>query len=158
MTLPHPRLAVLAVFVFLLSLWAGYAVIDALPYVDVFATVEDGRVVFNIPHHGTSLLSFDVEDSAEKPLWHVGLASEKGHRIYYGTLPTGGNMPATQAFPVAGKPPKDIRGKRVIVRLVYTDGSGGFTNEFEKVLDIGAGKGPERPGAECQEPFVGRKQ
>jgi hypothetical protein len=60
----------------------------------------------------------------EKTLWSVSMSYEKGHRIVYGVLPTGGNMAAKQSTPANGAAPPDIRGKTVNVRVSYQYDSG----------------------------------
>src|SRR6516162_9142792 len=83
------------------------------PRIDVVPEIENGRVVFKVPHSGINgILSFRVMEG-DKDVWIVLPHYETGHRIVYGELPTGGNMPAEQTVPAPGQPLPDIRGKSV---------------------------------------------
>jgi hypothetical protein len=89
------------------------------PRVDVSAAIENGQVVFNISHSGINgILGVGVKDG-DKTLWAVSTSYEKGHKITYGLLPTGGNMTAMQTIPEQGEGPPDIRGKTVTVSISY---------------------------------------
>jgi hypothetical protein len=108
-----------ALFLSCLSLGCGQR-----PRVDVVPAVEDGQIVFNISYSGINgILGFDVMEGEEK-LWSIGMSYEKGHKIVYGLLPTGGNMAAQQSMPANGAAPPDIRGKTVNVRVTYQYDSG----------------------------------
>ena len=108
------------------------------PRVDVSPAIENGQVVFSIPFSGINgILGFEVNDGNET-LWAVNTSYDKGHKIIYGVLPTGGNMTANQTFPPDGKAPLDIRGKTVTVSVTYQYDSG-FTacsGMFEKSMAI----------------------
>jgi hypothetical protein len=90
------------------------------PRLDVVPTLEEGRVVFNVPFSGINgLLQFTVEDESGKRLWDVKTSYYKGHAITYGVLPTGGSTVIRQDFPPNDQPPPDIRGKTVRVSIEY---------------------------------------
>jgi hypothetical protein len=89
------------------------------PRINVYPAVENGKVVFEIPHSGINgLLAFKVQEGG-RTVWEITTAYEKGHQITYGVLPAGGNMAARQVVPPPGKLPPDIRGKRVTVSVEY---------------------------------------
>lgn len=91
-----------------------------VPRIDVVPVVENQRVVFDIPHSGVNgILGFEVEDESGKPLWVVKTSYEKGQKLIYGVLPTGGNMEAQQEFPPTNQPPAEVRGKTVTVSVTY---------------------------------------
>ena len=90
------------------------------PKISVSATVEGQEIVFLVPHEDVNgLLEFKVEDDQGTTLWEVQLSYEKGHRLVYGVLPAGGNMPAKQVYPPNQQPPQSIRGKKVIAVVDY---------------------------------------
>lgn len=90
------------------------------PRVDVQPRVENQRIVFDVPYSGINgILGFRVEDESGNPLWVIDTAYEKGRKIVYGELPTGGNMEAKQEFPLDNQPPAEIRGKTVTVKVTY---------------------------------------
>ena len=96
------------------------------PRIDVTPGVENGRVVFRIVARGMNgLLGFTVMEGTDT-LWKVDTSYEKGTKIVYGVLPTGGNMAARQVFPSPGVVPTAIDGKQVTVRVDYQY-DGGFT-------------------------------
>jgi hypothetical protein len=64
------------------------------------------------------LTSFTVIDGTNK-VWEIKTSYEKGSKIVYGILPTGGNMAAEQAFPPKGLSPSAIIGKAVTVKVGY---------------------------------------
>ena len=89
------------------------------PRIDVTPGVENGRVFFHIVASGMNgLLGFTVMDGTNR-LWEVDTSYEKGTKIVYGILPTGGNMAARQIFPPPGVVPTAIDGKQVTVRVDY---------------------------------------
>lgn len=103
-----------------LALAAIFGCAGCGPRIDVRVAVEKDQVVFHVPHSGVNgLLLFRVQDEAGTPLWQVQLNYEKGERIVYGVLPTGGNAPARQDIPSGTRPPPDIRGKVVKVIVDY---------------------------------------
>jgi hypothetical protein len=108
------------------------------PRIDVVPEIENGRVVFKVPHSGINgILSFRVMEG-DKDVWIVLPHYETGHRIVYGELPTGGNMPAEQTVPAPGQPLPDIRGKSVTVRITYQFDSrfSACSGQFEKAVVI----------------------
>jgi hypothetical protein len=110
------------------------------PRLHVVPSLDAGsRVVFDMPRTDVNgLLEFRVEDEAGKALWHVHMSYEKGHRITYGVLPTGGNMTARQEVPTDGSAPPDIRGRRVQVRVTYQydEFAAASAGHFEKTVDV----------------------
>jgi hypothetical protein len=136
--LPRKRIFLAGVLV-LFGLGVGLVVVldQLLPWVDVRARVEGQDVVFDIPHIGIEgIQGFRVEDTLGRSLWTVDLCYDKGHRITYGTLPAGGNMPARQILPTSGAP-EDIRGRRVRVWVEYLYMvTAPCRGEFQKELDI----------------------
>jgi hypothetical protein len=108
------------------------------PRIDISPTVEGGQVVFHVPFSGVNgLLKFAVKDG-ETMLWDVTMSYDKGHKIVYGVLPTGGNMPAKQVFPPPGQAPRDIRGRTVTVcvEYQYDDGFSACCRSFKKVVEV----------------------
>lgn len=106
--------------------------------VDVSPAIENGQVVFNVPHRGINgILYFQVEENGET-VWEVRTSYEQGHKIVYGELPSGGNMSAQQLVPEDGQAPPDIRGKRVTVKVSYQHDKGlaPSASTFEKEVLI----------------------
>jgi hypothetical protein len=90
------------------------------PRLDVTATVENGDVVFHIPHKGINgILELRVADASDKQHWIVETSYDKDCKFIYGMLPTGGNQPAVQVFPPENLPPTNIRGMTVLVEVTY---------------------------------------
>lgn len=110
------------------------------PRLDVVPSIDDGgHVVFDIPRTDVNgLLGFRIEDETGKALWHVRMSYDKGSRITYGVLPTGGNMAAQQEVPTDGSPPPEIRGRRVRVKVdyQYDEFAAASVDEFEKTVDV----------------------
>ena len=108
------------------------------PRIDVSVGIEDGQVVFNVPFGGINgLLDFAVSEG-NKTDWAVSLPYEKGHRIVYGVIPTGGNTVARQTLPPVGEPVPDIRGKTITVRVAhqYDNGFAPCVGHLEKVAAV----------------------
>ncbi len=100
-----------------------------IPRLDVKPALQNGRVVFDVPHRGINgILGFRVQDEAGNPLWAVTTSYEAGHRIVYGVVPPGNNMAARQEFPADNQPPADIRGKTVKVLVNY---------QFDRMVPLG---------------------
>src|SRR5262249_42661221 len=107
------------------------------PKVDVTAATEGERVIFHVPYSGINgILRFRVEDKEGAPLWDVVTSYEKGHRIVYGVLPSGGNMAARQEFPLDNRSPANIRGKTVavVVEYQYDSGMAACCGTFRQVV------------------------
>jgi hypothetical protein len=115
------------------------------PRLDVTPRIENGRIVFNVLASGMNgLLGFAVIEGTNT-LWEVSTSYEKGSRIVYGVLPTGGNMRAKQVFPPPGVVPPHIGGKTVTVRVEYQydDGFAACMGHFEKSMQIPDGLAPD---------------
>ena len=100
---------------------ASYALLgcEQSPKMDVKPVIENGQVVFEVPHKGIiSIHVFRIEDEDGKPLWDLH-TTYKGHRIIYGVAPASGSMRAQQKVPPEGEIPVPIRGRTVIVTVVY---------------------------------------
>lgn len=111
------------------------------PRIDVSVGIENGQVVFNVPFGDMNgLLDFAVCEG-KKTVWAVSLPYERGHRIVYGLIPTGGNTVAKQTLPPVGEPLPDIRGKTITVCVGYQYDSGfaPCTGHFEKVVAVPQG-------------------
>jgi hypothetical protein len=108
------------------------------PRIDISPGIENGRVVFNLATSGMNgLVSFAVMEGTNT-LWEVSTSYEKGTRIVYGVLPTGGNMAAKQVFPPRSVAPAYIAGKRVTVRVgyQYDHDFSACSGSFEKSMQI----------------------
>jgi hypothetical protein len=109
--------------------------------VTVQPKVVDGKVEFSI-HGGKNIRNMDgieVYDDKETLLWKINNpGNEKPEKMVYGELPKNTETPWKQEKPEENKPPEDIRGKRVVVkissRVQSWFGLGSQTNEF--TLDI----------------------
>ena len=108
-----------------------------LPWVDVHARLEGEDVVFDITHVGIEgIRKIRVNDNVGQRLWALDLQYEKGHRITYGIVPSGGSMPGRQIFPAEGRP-ESIRGRRVTVWIEYFYmETAPCRREFRKEFDI----------------------
>lgn len=94
------------------------------PRINVYPVIENGNVAFEIRYSGINgLLGFKVEEGG-RTLWAIKTSYERGHKILYGVLPTGGKLAARQLVPPSGERPPDIRGKRVTVLVQYQYDSG----------------------------------
>jgi hypothetical protein len=104
------------------------------PRIDVTARIEDGEVVFDIPHTGINgLLRFIVKDEEGKSLWSVDLTYETGHKIMYGEVPKGGK----QQLPADGTRPPRIGGRAVVVIVKYQyDDQVPSADSFSKTIHI----------------------
>ena len=112
------------------------------PRIDVTPGIQSGRVVFNIAASGMNgLLGFAVMDGTNT-LWEISTSYEKGTKIVYGVLPTGGNMAAKQVFPPSRAIPATILGKlvTVIVDYQYDYASAPSVGHFEKSVQIPKGE------------------
>ena len=108
------------------------------PRIDVSAALKDGRIVFNVPHRGIAgLMGFEVKEG-EKTLWAVSMRYEKGRKIIYGVLPTGGDAPAKQTVPPSSDAVPDLRGKKVTIKVEYQYdiGFAPCRTRFENVVEI----------------------
>jgi hypothetical protein len=108
------------------------------PRITITPSIVNDRVVFNLTTSGINgILGVEVRD-ANGTLWEIRTSYEKGNRIVYGELPTGGNMAARQTFPPPGTAPKGIRGKTVTVRIdyQYDQWISACAGDVEKVLVI----------------------
>jgi hypothetical protein len=108
------------------------------PRLDVTPTLEDGRVVFNVPFSDVNgILRFTVEDELGKLLWDVDTPYYKGHTITFGVPPRRGDRVARQEFPPDGQPPPDIRGKTVRVSIeVQYDSPIPSTRTFKRTVQV----------------------
>jgi hypothetical protein len=109
--------------------------------IGVAAAIENDRVVFLVQHRNVNgILKVRVLDGAET-LWEIDTGYERGHRIVYGELPTGGNRPARQTVPSLGVPVPDIRGKEITVEVEYQfdRGVSACTDTLRKSIIIPAG-------------------
>jgi hypothetical protein len=85
------------------------------PVIDVVSHVDDDDVVFEISAKGINRIwSFRVEDESGNKIWSIN-SSE--NLVAYGKLPEG--RPDAQTFPPERKAPADIRGKTIVVVVVY---------------------------------------
>lgn len=108
------------------------------PRIDVSASLEGGRVIFNIDHHHINgLLRFQVRDSSGNLLWDLDLSYERSRRIEYGVLPTKGGRPAKQVYPPANTTLLDIRGTTVQILIEYQyDAPWPSSGTFQKTIAI----------------------
>ena len=79
------------------------------------ATTANGVMKLDLTYGNevTTLATVTVSDVEGNKLWEVG-GLDKPATIVYGQVPPGGK----QVFPEDGQPPADIRGKKVLVRIV----------------------------------------
>ena len=134
---PRRRRAVWVLFLALSGLVLGLVALSVLmlPWVDVRVHLNEQQIVFDITHVGIDgILGFGVENSEGRVIWAINLSYEKGHRIVYGSLPTGGNRLGRQVVPAEGQP-EDIHGKHVTVWMLYAH-DGVMATEFRKTIDI----------------------
>lgn len=114
------------------------------PKIDVTARVENGKLVFDVPHSDINgLLHFRVSNVTGKHLWSITMAYEQGKTITYGELPTGGNNTAQQLVPYDGvSAPPEIWGRpvSVVVGYQYDEFMAASMGDFLKDLNI-----PEKP-------------
>jgi hypothetical protein len=112
------------------------------PRIDVTPGIENGRVVLNITARDVNgLVGFAVMDGTNT-VWEVSTSYDKGTKIIYGALPTGGNMAAKQVFPSRGVVPTAIGGKTVTVRVdyQYDHDFSACEGHFEKSMQIPNGE------------------
>jgi hypothetical protein len=86
--------------------------------VAVRAVTANGQLELDLTYGneatGISLISFT--DAAGDTLWELsGQGSEKPAKVVYGQLPADGSL--KQTFPEDGKPPADIRGQTVVIKV-----------------------------------------
>ena len=115
------------------------------PRIDVLVTIEDGHVVFDLPHSGMNYINnVKVLGDDGKPLWHIHVGGQKWQgkslKITYGVLPpaeTDSNSAPHQFFPRENQPPRDIRGKTVQVEVYYQyDSPAPSMATFRKSVEI----------------------
>jgi hypothetical protein len=84
------------------------------------ATTADGRLELDLSYgtEATGIVTITVTNVDGEKLWEVTGqgASSKPAKVVYGELPADGSL--KQSFPEDGKPPPDIRGQTVQVRIV----------------------------------------
>ena len=122
------------------------------PRINVRPGFEDGRVVFNITAKGINgLLGFAVMEGTNT-LWEITTSYERGTKIVYGELPTGGNMGAKQMVPPLGILPPPIQGMAVTVRVDYQyDDWYPLQGHFQKSMQIPNGE--QNGAANGSQPF-----
>jgi hypothetical protein len=87
--------------------------------VAVIATTANGKMELDLSYGGkaTGITTITVMDAQGDKLWEVsGQGTAKPAKVEYGQLPADGSL--KQVFPEDGKPPADIHGKTVQVRVV----------------------------------------
>ena len=88
-----------------------------------------GRLELDLSYgnEATGIVTITVTDAAGNRLWEVsGQGQEKPAKVIYGQLPEDGSL--KQVYPEDGKPPADIRGQTVHVRV---------TNRFQVAFGPG---------------------
>jgi hypothetical protein len=116
------------------------------PRVDVSATIEDGRVVFDVPHSGMNeIMSIRVKEQNGELIWHLSLGSQNWHKealkVTYGVVPpreTDLEIPPSQIFPSDNTPPRNIRGEtlNVLIEYQYDSGLAACAGSFSKTLKV----------------------
>jgi hypothetical protein len=88
--------------------------------VGVNPTTANGRLELDLTYgnEATGIVTITVTDTAGNKLWEVGGQGQasKPAKVIYGQLPADGSL--KQVYPEDGKPPADIRGQTVQVRVV----------------------------------------
>jgi hypothetical protein len=87
--------------------------------VGVRPTTANGQLELELSYGNetTGITTITVTDAEGNKLWEVsGQGQEKPARVVYGQVPADGSL--KQTFPEDGTPPADVRGKKVVVRVV----------------------------------------
>src|SRR5437879_10090153 len=102
------RLSALGAMVTVAFITLSLAGCGQRPRVDVNATIEDGHVVFDVPHSGLNeIMSVRIQEQGGGELiWHLSLGSQNAHKgslkVTYGVVPpreTQLEIPPSQIFP-----------------------------------------------------------
>lgn len=122
-------LAVLAIYVLGCAIGKVGQALQTDTKVAVRAVTANGQLELDLTYgnEATGITTITVTDAAGNKLWEVaGQGSAKPAKVVYGQLPADGSL--TQIFPEDGKPPPDIRGQTVQVRM---------TNRFQVAFGPG---------------------
>ena len=126
---------------FWLVLGVAMGCLGCEPSLDVTPRVVDDQVVVEIKARGVnSVFRLKVEDESGNPIWILHDPDLKSKQpVVYGAVPegTGKQTGPSQIFPHDNKPPKDIRGKTVVIFVEYQhDTTVAKSGVFRKVVEI----------------------